>query len=51
MCSKLNANIPSFEKFFEKIKKKGYNYSRTHIENKGFRTDMPVEKIIKILKN
>lgn len=49
ICAKLKVSIPSFEKLFERIKKKGYGCSRTHIEDKGFRTDMPIKEILEVL--
>ena len=37
------------EDLIEKIKNKGYKVSETHFSNNGLRTNIPLNKLIKIL--
>ena len=49
-ASMLKTSPKKLEEIFEKLKDKGYLVTRTHFSPTGFKTDAPLEKIIKILK-
>jgi tRNA (guanine26-N2/guanine27-N2)-dimethyltransferase len=42
--------IPKMEDLFSKIKKKGYKVSRTHITGEGFKSDISLSELKKIMK-
>lgn len=43
--------IPKFENLIRKIKKNGYKVRRTHFSKEGLRSDIPLDKILRIMKN
>jgi tRNA (guanine26-N2/guanine27-N2)-dimethyltransferase len=49
-ASTLKTSPKKLEEIFEKLKDKGYVVTRTHFTPTGFKTDAPLEKIIKIFK-
>ena len=49
-ASTLKTSPKKLEEIFEKLKDKGYLVTRTHFSPTGFKTDAPLEKIIRILK-
>ena len=52
ICQKNNIrHLPKKEIIIKKIKKLGYKVSDTHFKGEGIRSDMPINKLIKILKN
>ena len=43
-------NVPSYEKIYEYIEKKGYTWARTHFCKTGIKTDMPKNTFLKLFK-
>ena len=50
MASVFKKSPPKMEIIFEKLKTKGYNVSRTHFSQTGFKTDAPQNEIEKVFK-
>ena len=50
MSKKLKTKIPRTEELLSLIKKEGYCAARTHFSDKSIRTDMPIEKLTKLMK-
>ncbi|MAG39319.1 hypothetical protein CMO90_04505 [Candidatus Woesearchaeota archaeon] len=50
ICEELKVEVPKFDFLSEKIKKAGFNVSRTHFSGVGLRSDISKEKLIRIIK-
>ena len=51
ISSYIHRSMPSLEKVIEKLREKGFNASRTHFVDDGFRTNAPVETVFSIFKS
>ena len=49
LCELLSINVPSFDEIADKINSSGFGFARTHIDEVGFRTDMPLNELKKAL--
>ncbi len=49
ICKNLKIESPKLTDFFEKLEKKGFKISRTHLSDLGFKTDAKIKDIEKIL--
>ncbi|MFH0861414.1 MAG: tRNA (guanine(10)-N(2))-dimethyltransferase [Candidatus Altiarchaeota archaeon] len=50
LCSSSGSDIPRTEKLAEAVSSAGYRFARTHFKDVGFRTDMPHDELVRILK-
>ena len=50
ICDKFKLNIMKYSLLKEKIEEKGYRFSRTYIDAKCIKTDIPANELIEILK-
>lgn len=50
MAKKLKLKIPRTEDLLSRIKTAGFSAARTHFSDKSIRTDMPIEKLIELMK-
>ena len=51
ICKNLKSEVPKLSDFFEKMEKNGFQISRTHLSDLGFKTDAKIKDIEKILKS
>jgi tRNA (guanine26-N2/guanine27-N2)-dimethyltransferase len=51
LCKVSAAEAPKMESLAEHVRSSGYRFTRTHFNNTGFRTDMPVESLAEILND
>ena len=49
ICKKEQLTIPNFTTLINKIKKAGFNVARTHLSDKGIRSDIGYEELVKLL--
>lgn len=50
ICSRLKISPPPISSIIEKLKEAGFKASRTHFNPKGFKTDAPLDVVMKILR-
>ncbi|MBN2101764.1 MAG: tRNA (guanine(10)-N(2))-dimethyltransferase [Candidatus Aenigmarchaeota archaeon] len=51
ICKNLKSEVPKLSDFFEKMENNGFQISRTHLSDLGFKTDAKIKDIEKILKS
>ncbi len=49
ICKKEQLPIPNFQLLIDKIKKAGFKVARTHFSDKGIRSDVSYEELVKII--
>jgi len=51
LCKKYKIKqIPKFDVLIKKIRKKGYKVSRTHFKSEGLKTNMPLQKLLRLFE-